>query len=72
MHIHYCIYPNIPRLLRAVIEGPRVRAHLFGLVAMATSPPRRPIIAGPEFGPERAGKRLILYKSIYGARASCA
>ena len=30
------------------------------------------IIAGPEFGPERAGKPLILYKSIYGARALCA
>ena len=43
MHIHYCIYPNIPRLLRAVIEGPRVRAHLFGLDAMATSLPRRPM-----------------------------
>ena len=30
------------------------------------------IIAGPEFGPEREGKILILYKSMYGARASCA
>ena len=30
------------------------------------------IIAGPVFGPERAGKPLILYKSIYGACASCA
>ena len=30
------------------------------------------IIAGPEFGPEREGKPLILYKSMYGARASCA
>ena len=30
------------------------------------------IIAGPEFGPEREGKALILYKSMYGARASCA
>ena len=26
-----------------MIEGPRVRAHLFWLDAMATSPPRRPI-----------------------------
>ena len=30
------------------------------------------IIVGPEFGPERAGKVLVLYKSIYGARSSCA
>ena len=30
------------------------------------------IVAGPEFGPEREGKELILYKSMYGARASCA
>ena len=30
------------------------------------------IIAGPEFGPEREGKALILYKSMYGAHASCA
>ena len=30
------------------------------------------IIAGPEFGKELVGKTLILYKSIYGARASCA
>ena len=30
------------------------------------------IIAGPEFGPHRSGKPLIMYKSIYGARASCA
>ena len=29
------------------------------------------IIAGPEFG-NRQGTRLVLYKSIYGARASCA
>ena len=36
-------YPNIPWLLRAVIEGPRVRAHLFELDAMATSLPRWPI-----------------------------
>ena len=30
------------------------------------------IIAGPEFGKDMVGKTLILYKSIYGARASCA
>ena len=30
------------------------------------------IIAGPEFGPEREGEPLILYKSMYGARAPCA
>ena len=30
------------------------------------------IVAGPEFGKEREGKELILYKSMYGARASCA
>ena len=30
------------------------------------------IVAGPEFGPERAGKVLVLYESIYGARSSCA
>ena len=30
------------------------------------------IIAGPEFGPEREGKALILYNSMYGARTSCA
>ena len=29
------------------------------------------IIAGPEFGPEREGKALILYMSMYGAGASC-
>ena len=29
------------------------------------------IIAGPEFG-SRQGTKLVLYKSIYGARASCA
>ena len=30
------------------------------------------IIAGPKFGPEREGKPPILYKSMYGARVSCA
>ena len=30
------------------------------------------VIAGPEFGPELQGKILIMYKSIYGARSSCA
>ena len=30
------------------------------------------IVAGPEFGPDLAGKILIMYKSIYGARSSCA
>ena len=39
---------------------------------MARSPPRQPIIAGPEFGKDMVGKTLILYKSIYAARASCA
>ena len=29
-------------------------------------------MAGPEFGPDREGKSLILLKSMYGARASCA
>ena len=30
------------------------------------------IIAGPEFGPDLAGKTLIIYKSIYGLRSSSA
>ena len=30
------------------------------------------IIAGPEFGPELEGKRLIVYKSLYGLKTSAA
>ena len=30
------------------------------------------IIAGPEFGPELQGKRLIIYKSLYGLKSSAA
>ena len=37
--IHFYIFPNIPRLLRTVIEGRRVRAPLFWLDAKATSRP---------------------------------
>ena len=40
---------------------------LFSIVLLETNC----IIAGPEFGPEREGKPLILYKSMYGARTSC-
>ena len=30
------------------------------------------VIAGPEFGPEIEGKRLIIYKSLYGLKSSAA
>ena len=30
------------------------------------------IIAGPEFGPEAHGKRLVIYKSLYGLKSSTA
>ena len=30
------------------------------------------IIAGPEFGPKLEGKRLIIYKAIYGLKSSAA
>ena len=30
------------------------------------------IIAGPEFGPEYEGKRLVIHKSLYGLKTSAA
>ena len=30
------------------------------------------VVAGPEFGPEYAGKRLICYKALYGLKSSAA
>ena len=30
------------------------------------------VIAGPEFGPKLAGKRMIIFKSLYGLKTSAA
>ena len=59
--------------LMARMNGLRVCAGDVGNAFLhGTTHEKLYIIAGPEFGPELQGKRLIIHKSLYGLRTSAA
>jgi len=51
----------------SVCAGDVFCAFLYGVTKELTF-----VIAGPEFGPDVSGKRLVIYKGLYGLRSSAA